>query len=65
MPKGHSPMLKGTLCNIPTNVVNDCNALPYPVDINDIIRVKLKRKLQYHGCKTKFYFEIFAGFKIK
>ena len=42
-----------------------CNALPYPVDINDIIRAKLKRKLQYHGCKTKFYFEIFAGFKIK
>ena len=58
-------MLKGTLFNIPTNVVNDCNALPYPVDINDIIRVKLKRKLQYHGYKTKFYFEIFAGFKIK
>ena len=58
-------MFKGTLCNIPTNVVNDCNALPRPADVNDIITVKLKRKLQYSGCKTKFYFEIFAGVKIK
>ena len=65
MPKGQSPMLKGTLCNIPTNVVNDCNALPRPADINDFVTVKLKRKLQYSGCTTKNFFEIFVGVKIK
>ena len=54
MSKVQSPKLKGTLCNIPIDVVDACKILPCLVDSNDIIIVKLKRKLQYRG---HIYFE--------
>ena len=47
MPKGQSSKLKGALRNIFTDVVDVCNMLPRPADSNDIIIVKLKRKLQH------------------
>ena len=70
MPKGQSPKLKGALCNIPIDVADGCNTLSRQADSYDIIIVNLKRKLEYRGhvyfdCKTKFYFEIFAVFKIE
>ena len=54
MPKGQSPKLKGALCNIPIDVVDDCNTLQRPADSNGIIIVKLKWKLQY---REHVYFE--------
>ena len=42
MPKGQSPKLKGALCNIPIDIVDDCNTLQRPADSNGIIIVKLK-----------------------
>ena len=54
MLKGQTPKLKGALCNIPIDVVDVCNTLPRPADSNGIIKVKLKRKLQYRG---HVYFE--------
>ena len=54
MSKVQSPKLKGTLRNIPIDVVDACKILPCLVDSNDIIIVKLKRKLQYRG---HIYFE--------
>ena len=52
--KGQSPKLKGTLCNVPVDVVDVCRTLPRPADINGIVIVKLKRKLQ---CRGYVYFE--------
>ena len=46
--------LKGALCNILVDVSDVCNTLPRPAGSNDIIIVKLKRKLQYRG---HVYFE--------
>ena len=51
MPKGQSPKLKGSLCNIPIDVVDVCNTLPRPADRNGIIIVRL---LQFRG---HVYFE--------
>ena len=49
MPKGQSSKLKGALRNTFIDVVDVCNMLPRPADSNDIIIVKLKRKLQHRG----------------
>ena len=50
MPKGKSLNVKGSICNIPVSEVNvSCNLLPVPADINGLINVKLKRKLEYKG----------------
>ena len=50
MPKGNSPKLKGTICNIPIEMVDvNCNSLPRPADSNGLIIVKLKRKVEYRG----------------
>ena len=54
MLKGQTPKLKGALCNMPIDIVDVCNTLPGPADSNGIIKVKLKRKLQYRG---HVYFE--------
>ena len=42
MPKGHSPKLKGALCNVPIDVVDVCKTLSRPADSNGIVIVKLK-----------------------
>ena len=50
MPKGKSLKIKGSICNIPVSEVDsNCNKLPRPADSNDLIIVKLKRKLDYKG----------------
>ena len=54
MPKAQSPKLKGALCNVPIDVVDICNTLPRPADINGTVVVKLKGKLQY---RDHVYFE--------
>ena len=44
MPKGQSPKVKGSICNIPISEIdNNCNSLPRPADSNGVIIVKLKR----------------------
>ena len=50
MPKGLSPKVKGSICNIPISEIdNNCNSLPRPADSNGAIIVKLKSKAAYHG----------------
>ena len=49
MPKDQAPKLKGTLCNVPIDVVDVCKTLPRLPDSNGIVIVKLKRKLEYRG----------------
>ena len=53
MPKGQQPKIRGAVCNIPiqTNAVSNC--LPRKTD-NEILFVKLKRKIIFHG---HVYFE--------
>ena len=50
MPKGQSPKVKGSICNIPISEIdNNCNSLVRPADSNGVIIVKLKRKAVYRG----------------
>ena len=50
MPKGQSPKVKGSICNIPvSDIDSNCNSLPRPADSNGVIVVKLKRKVEYRG----------------
>ena len=49
MLKGQSPTFKGTICNVPIDVISTCNTLPRPANINGLVIVKLKRKLEYRG----------------
>lgn len=54
MPKGQQPKIKGAICNIPIEVNSVSNCLPRGSDNNDIILVKLKRKMEFRG---HVYFE--------
>ena len=54
MPKGQTPKLKGSICNVPVDTNHTANTLPQGADSNGIIMVKLKRKLVYRG---HVYFE--------
>ena len=49
MPKGQSPKIKGAICNVPIESEDMCNILPRGMDNNDLILLKLKRKLIYIG----------------
>ena len=49
MPKGQSPKLKGSICNVPVDVNEIVRTLPRPINANGIVAVKLKRKLEYKG----------------
>ena len=49
MLKGESPKFKGTICNVPKYVVFTCNTLPHAANINGLVTVKLKKKLEYRG----------------
>ena len=50
MPKGQSPKMKGSICNIPISEIdNNYNSLPRPADRKGVIIVKLKRKAAYRG----------------
>ena len=46
MPKGQTPKLKGSICNVPIDTNDVTNILPRGADINGIIMIKLKRKLK-------------------
>ena len=70
MLEGHSPKLKGVLCDILIDVVDVYNTLPLPAESTGINsktekKVIIKTSCLFRICKTKFYFEIFAVFKIK
>ena len=54
MPKGQTPKLKGSICNVPVNTSDVVNSLPQGADSNGILMVRLKRKLMYRG---HVYFE--------
>ena len=50
IPKGQSPKVKGSICNIPISEIDDnCSSLPRPADSNGVIIVKLKRKEAFRG----------------
>ena len=50
MPKGQSPKVKGSICNIPiSDIDSNCNSLPRSADTNGVIVVKLQRKVEYHA----------------
>ena len=44
MPKGQSPKVKDSICNIPISEKDsNCNSLPRPADSNGVIVIKLKK----------------------
>jgi len=49
MPKGQQRKIEGAICNIPVECDQTCNHLPRAPEISGIIRLKLKRKLQFRG----------------
>ena len=49
MPKGQQRKIKGAICNIPVECDQTCNNLPRAPESSGIIRLKLKRKLQFRG----------------
>ena len=49
MPKGQSPKVKGAICSIPVETDDVVNTLPRGADSNELIMVKLKKKLIYRG----------------
>ena len=50
MPKGQSPKVKGSICNIPISEIdNNCNSLPRTAKSNGVSIVKRKRKAAGHG----------------
>ena len=44
MPKGQTPKLEGSICNVPIDTHDVTNVLPRGADSNGIIMIKLKRK---------------------
>ena len=51
--KEQSPKFKGAIYNVSIDVVSTCNTLPHPANINGLVIIKLKRKLEYrvHVCE--------------
>ena len=49
MPKVQSPKLKGALCNIPVEHVDVSSLLPRIAYSNELLTVKLKKKLKCKG----------------
>ena len=49
MPKGQMPKIKGSICNVPIDTATVANTLPQGANSNDIVMIKLKRKLVYRG----------------
>ena len=45
MPKGNFPKLKGSICNVPIDTVDISDVLLRGVNSNDLVVIKLKRKL--------------------
>ena len=49
MPKGQQRKIKGAICNIPVECDQTCNHLLRAPESSGIIRLELKRKLQFRG----------------
>ena len=49
MPKGQTPKMHGSIVNVPVNVSETCNHLPRERNCEEVILVKLKRKLCFKG----------------
>ena len=50
MPKGQTPKIKGTICNIPVQEIEmNCIILPPRPKGNGIAIAKLKTKIEYKG----------------
>ena len=74
MPKGQSPKIKGSLCNIPIQEVDkNRNSLPIQAASNDLIIIELKPEKEFRGhvileaVRPNFFrqvFEIFEGKEI-
>ena len=54
MSKGQTPKIHGSIVNVPVNVSETCNHLPRGGKCEEVILVKLKRKLYFKG---HVYFE--------
>ena len=54
MPKGQSPKMKGSVCNMPVEIKDVRTLLPRQADSNGLVIIELKRKLEYRG---HVYFE--------
>ena len=54
MPKGKTPKIHGSVVNVSVNVSEICNQLPRKGNCEEVILVKLKKKL---SCKGHVYFE--------
>ena len=49
MSKDNFPKLKGSICNVPIDTVDISDVLPREADSNDLVVIKLKRKLTHRG----------------
>ena len=49
MPKGQTPKMHGSIVNVSVNVSETCNHLPREGNCEEVIPVKLKRKLPFKG----------------
>ena len=54
MSKGQTPKMHGSMVNVPVNLSETCNHLPREGNCEEVILVKLKRKLSFKG---HVYFE--------
>ena len=48
MSKGQTPKMHGSVVNVPVNVSEICNHLPREGNFEEVILVKLKRKLSFN-----------------
>ena len=49
MPKGQTPKIYGSIVNVPVNLKETCKHLPREGNCEEVIFVKLKRKLSFTG----------------
>ena len=49
MPRGQMEKISGTICKISVSTTNVTNMLLQPADSNELVIIKLKRKLEYQG----------------
>ena len=47
MPKGQSPKIKGSVCNVPVEIMDVSTLLLRQANSNGLVIIKLKRKLEY------------------
>ena len=47
MPKGQSPKIKGSVCNVPVEIMDASTLLLRQANSNGLMIIKLKRKLEH------------------